>query len=86
MSILLAALLLSAVPSAAASTTPTATPVPPVSQPAAKPKKTKPKKICRKVDDATGSRMVQRTCLTQEQWDARAGRTADQIGTIPSNH
>jgi hypothetical protein len=85
MSILLAALLLSADPSAAASTTPAATPTPPASQPAAKPKKQKVKKICRSIDDATGSRMIQRTCLTQEQWDARAGRTADQIGTIPSN-
>jgi hypothetical protein len=85
MSILLAALLLSADPAAAASAPPVATP-PPASQPAAKPKKQKEKKICRTVDDATGSRMIQRTCLTQEQWDARAGRTADQIGTIPSNH
>lgn len=85
MSILLAALLLSADPAAATSAPPVATP-PPASQPAAKPKKQKEKKICRTVDDATGSRMIQRTCLTQEQWDARAGRTADQIGTIPSNH
>jgi hypothetical protein len=82
MSILLAALLLSADPAAAASAPPVATP-PPASQPAAKPKKQKEKKICRTVDDATGSRMIQRTCLTQEQWDARAGRSADQIGTIP---
>ncbi|HET7576768.1 MAG TPA: hypothetical protein VFK19_09440 [Sphingomicrobium sp.] len=85
MSILLAALLLSTDPAAAASAPSVATP-PPASQPAAKPKKQKEKKICRTVDDATGSRMIQRTCLTQEQWDARAGRTADQVGTIPSNH
>jgi hypothetical protein len=51
------------------------------------PKPKKEKKICKTADDTTGSRMVKRTCFTQEQWDSQSqGRSADQIGTIPTNH
>ena len=32
-----------------------------------KPKK--PKKICRTLDNVTGSRLIKRVCKTQEQWD-----------------
>lgn len=52
--------------------------------PAAKPKK--PKLICKSSNDETGSHMVKRTCLTQEEWDTRVkGRSADELGTIRSN-
>ena len=83
MSILLAALFLSAQPVAQA---PEAAPAAPASVVPAKPKKEK--KIC-KVDDAdTGTHMVKRTCLTQEQWDARVqGRTVDEFNSsMPGSH
>jgi hypothetical protein len=52
---------------------------------AAKPKKEK--LICKAKIDDTGSRMVQRTCLTQEQWDAQTqGRSMDQMETLPTSH
>ena len=77
MSILLAALFLSAQPVASA---PVATPAAPPAAVPAKPKKEK--KICR-VDDAdTGTHMVKRVCLTQEQWDAQRGRTTDVNDTM----
>lgn len=79
MSILLAALFLSAQPVAQA---PAAVPAPTSPVAAEKPKKEK--KICR-VDDAdTGTHMVKRVCLTQEQWDAQRGRTTDEFkATMP---
>ena len=80
MSLLIAAMLLSA---QAAPQPQTAVPATPAQ--VAKP--IKEKKICRRDDDTTGSHMVKRTCLTQSEWDARAGgRSADQIGTLPTNH
>jgi hypothetical protein len=79
MSILLAALLLSAQPVQA----PTATPA--ASVPVEKPKKEK--KICRADPTETGSHMVKRICLTQEQWDAQRGRTSDEFNsTMPNGH
>lgn len=80
MSIMLAALLISADPSVAQ-----AVPQAAATQPA-KPKKEK--KICRTDDDVTGSHMVKRTCLTQEEWDARVqGRTMDEFSsTAPTSH
>ena len=83
MSLLLLAALLSADPAvqpAPAQPAPQAATVP-----AAKPKK--PKLVCKTSDDDTGSRMVKRTCLTQEEWDSRAqGRTADDLQTRPTQH
>ncbi|MGE5064164.1 MAG: hypothetical protein ACM3IG_08865 [Myxococcales bacterium] len=80
MSILLAALFLSAQPIAQASEAP---PAAPASVVPAKPKKQK--KIC-KVDDAdTGTHMVKRICLTQEQWDAQRGRSVDEFGSSMQN-
>ena len=81
MSILLAALFLTAQPAAQA---PAAAPAAPPAAPA-KPKKEK--KICR-VDDAdTGTHMVKRVCLTQEQWDAQRGMNVDEFkATMPGAH
>jgi len=83
MSILLATLLLSAQPIAQA---PAAAPASPAaSVPAEKPKKEK--KICRADPTETGSHMVKRICLTQEQWDAQRGRSADEFNsTMPNGH
>ena len=52
----------------------------------AKPKKEK--KICHTEDDVTGSHMVKRTCLTQQEWDSRVqGRTMDEFSsTAPKSH
>ena len=82
MSILLAALFLSAQPVAQA---PAAAPVAPPAVAPAKPKKEK--KIC-KVDDAdTGTHMVKRVCLTQEQWDAQRGLSTEEFkATMPGAH
>ena len=33
----------------------------------------KPRKICREDSQDTGTRMARRVCLTQEEWDRRAG-------------
>jgi len=80
MSLLLAALFMSAQPVAQA---PAATPA--TSAPAAKPKKEK--KICRADPTETGSHMVKRICLTQEQWDAQRGRSSDEFNsTMPNGH
>ncbi len=38
--------------------------------PEAKPKKEKPKKICRDNKQDTGSRINKRVCKTQEEWDS----------------
>jgi hypothetical protein len=83
MSLLLFAALLSAEPAAQPATAQPATAV--AAAQAAKPKK--PKLICKTSDDDTGSRMVKRTCLTQEEWDARMqGRTSDEMQTLPTAH
>ena len=79
MSILLVALLISANPAVAQPPSQAA-----ATQPA-KPKKER--KICKSEDDVTGSHMVQRTCLTQEEWDSRVqGRTVDEMNAAPVSH
>ena len=79
MSLLLVAVLLSADPSLQAPPAPAAQTVAP------KPKKEK--KICKTDDDTTGSHMVKRTCLTQEEWDSRVqGRSVDDLKAAPINH
>jgi hypothetical protein len=80
MSLLLAALFLSAQPVAQA---PAPAPVPSPALIPAKPKKEK--KICRADPTETGSHMVKRICMTQEQWDAQRGRTVDEFGSSMSN-
>jgi hypothetical protein len=81
MSLLLFAALLSAEPAAQPAT---AQPAP---QTAAAAKPNKPKLICKTSDDDTGTRMVKRTCLTQQEWDARMqGRTSDEMQTLPTAH
>jgi hypothetical protein len=48
--------------------------------PAAVAKPAKPKLICKADDDDTGSRIVKRTCLTQQEWDARVqGRSFEEL-------
>jgi hypothetical protein len=84
---LLAALLLSGDPTAAA---PAATTAPPQSNFVIAPlKPKKEKKIC-KTDPAfdTGSHLIKRICLTQQQWDARVqGRSTDEFNaSMPGNH
>jgi len=59
----------------AASGTDTATNTQPATETAAKPEKAKPKLICRRIAD-TGSRLPERECRTQEDWN----RQADSIG------
>jgi Spy/CpxP family protein refolding chaperone len=82
MSILLAALFLSAQPVAQA---PAAAPAAPAPVAAEKPKKEK--KICRADPTETGSHMVKRICMTQEQWDAQRGRTTDEFNaSMPGAH
>jgi hypothetical protein len=79
MSLLLVAALLSADPSVQAAPAPVAQTVAP------KPKKEK--KICKTDDDTTGSHMVKRTCLTQEEWDSRVeGRSVDDLKAAPISH
>ncbi|HEX5237051.1 MAG TPA: hypothetical protein VFW39_01125 [Sphingomicrobium sp.] len=73
MSMLLAALLISANPTPAQQ--PTATTAATPSQPAKPPKE---KKICRADPTETGSHMVQRICMTQDEWDQR-GRSLDEF-------
>ncbi len=80
MSLLLLAALLSADPSVQA------VPANPAVQTAA-PKPQKEKKICKTEDDTTGSHMVKRTCLTQEEWDNRVqGRSVDDLKAAPISH
>jgi hypothetical protein len=64
MSLLLAALLVSAQPAADQSAPAPAT--------AEAPKTVKPKKICKADDAASGSRMAKRLCLTEEEWAQRS--------------
>lgn len=79
MSLLLVAALLSADPSVQAAPAPVAQTVAP------KPKKEK--KICKSEDDTTGSHMVKRTCLTQDEWDNRVqGRSVDDMKSAPVSH
>ena len=82
MSILLAAVFLSAQPV----TQPQgAAPAPPAPVAAEKPKKQK--KICRADPTETGSHLVKRICMTQEQWDAQRGRTVDEFNSsMPGAH
>lgn len=76
MSLLLFAALLSANP------TPQAAPP----APAAKPQKEK--LICKVEEGDTGSHMMKRTCLTEQQWNDRVqGRSLDEFkSTAPSSH
>ncbi|WP_428629789.1 hypothetical protein [Sphingopyxis sp.] len=53
---------------------------PPATETAAKPEKTKPKLVCRRIAD-TGSRLPERECRTQEDWD----RQADSINKRLNN-
>ena len=79
MSLSLVSALLSADPAVEAAPAPVAQTV------AAKPKKEK--KICKTEDDTTGSHMVKRTCLTQEEWDNRVqGRSVDDLKAAPLSH
>ena len=83
MSVLLLAALLSAEPAVQPAPAQPATQT--TTAQLAKPKK--PKLICKSSDDDTGSRMVKRTCLTQQEWDARVqGRSADDLQTLPTSH
>ena len=72
MSLLLVAALLSASP--AAQSAPAA--------PSAAAKPQKEKLICKAEDNETGSHMVKRTCLTQQQWNDRVqGRSLDEFNS-----
>lgn len=61
-------LMISLALSAATAEAPT---TPPATETGAKPEKTKPKLICRRIAD-TGSRLPERECRTQEDWDRQA--------------
>lgn len=62
-------------------------PTPPTAPAPAPAKPPKPKLICKTSIDDTGSRMVKRTCLTQQEWDSRtAGRSVDDMQTLPTSH
>jgi hypothetical protein len=76
-SLLLSALIVSA-------DTPTAAPAAtPVVEPA---KKQREKKICRKPQASTGSNMVRRICLTENEWAKRdEGASAEDLKTMGSN-
>jgi hypothetical protein len=83
MSILLAALLLSTDPTGAPPVANATTPA----QSSAPAKPQKEKKICRADPTETGSHMVKRICLTQDQWDAQRGRTTDEFNSsMPNGH
>jgi hypothetical protein len=77
MSVFVAALLLSASPATVPAAPAQSTYVAP-----AKPEKEK--KICKADPAETGSHLVKRTCLTQEEWDHQ-GRTADEVDMIPTS-
>jgi hypothetical protein len=68
-------LLMSLALSAATTEAPTAQPT---TETAAKPEKTKPKLICRRIAD-TGSRLPERECRTQEDWDRQADSINKQL-------
>ena len=52
---------------------------PPATETAAKPEQTKPKLICRRIAD-TGSRLPQRECRTQEDWNRQADSISKRMG------
>ena len=52
---------------------------PPTAETAAKPEPTKPKLICRRIAD-TGSRLPQRECRTQEDWNRQADSISKRMG------
>ena len=56
----------------------TATPAPPT-ETTAVPEKVKPKLICRRIAD-TGSRLAERECRTQEDWNRQADSTGKKMG------
>lgn len=51
----------------------------PATETAAQPEKAKPKLICRRVAD-TGSRLAQRECRTQEDWNRQADSINKRMG------
>jgi hypothetical protein len=51
---------------------------PPATESAAKPEKTKPKLICRRLAD-TGSRLPERECRTQEDWDRQSDSISKRL-------
>ena len=65
MSLLLVALMMSADPTAAQA--------PPASAPAVVAEKVKEQKICRVDDQDSVSRLRRRVCMTQTEWDRKAG-------------
>jgi hypothetical protein len=77
MSVFVAALLLSAGPAAVPAAPAQSTFVAP-----AKPEKEK--KVCKADPTETGSRLVKRICLTQDEWDHR-GRTVDEMNAAPTS-
>lgn len=68
-------LLMSLALSAATAEAPTTQPA---TETAAKPEKTKPKLICRRIAD-TGSRLPERECRTQEDWDRQADSISQRL-------
>jgi hypothetical protein len=55
---------------------------PPPATPAVVAKPQKEKLICKVEDGDTGSHMVKRTCLTQQQWNDRVqGRSLDEFNS-----
>jgi hypothetical protein len=77
MSVFVAALLLSAGPAAVPAAPAQSTFVAP-----AKPEKEK--KVCKADPTETGSHLVKRICLTQDEWDHR-GRTVDEMNAAPTS-
>ncbi|WP_439568153.1 hypothetical protein [Sphingopyxis sp.] len=68
-------LMMSLALSAATAETPAAQPT---TETAAEPEKTKPKLVCRRIAD-TGSRLPQRECRTQEDWDRQADSISKRL-------
>jgi hypothetical protein len=68
-------LMMSLALSAATAEAPT---TPPATETAAKAEKTKPKLVCRRLAN-TGSRLPERECRTQEDWDRQADSTSQQM-------
>jgi len=50
----------------------------PATETAAQPEKAKPKLVCRRIAD-TGSRLPQRECRTQEDWDRQADSISKRL-------
>jgi hypothetical protein len=78
MSVFVAALLLSAGPAAVPAAPAQSTFVAPPAKPE------KEKKVCKADPTETGSRLVKRICLTQDEWDHR-GRTVDEMNAAPTS-